>query len=208
MSSTGQVRRRQARGQRRIAILLDAAAAVFGEVGYEAATTNAIAARAGVSPGSLYQFFSNKEAMAEALAARFAAQLEAIYEAARAHPGRVPVDVMVDRLVDPLVAFNSANPAFQALLMGSDAPRCLAHTARLLHEAALNRVDTMLGELAPHLSAEDRRRRAVVCKHVAKALLPLILAADAPESERLVAELKSVLRGYLEPLEGTTPRRA
>ena len=39
-------RRRQARGERRIALLLDTAAEVFAEVGYEAATTNAIAARA------------------------------------------------------------------------------------------------------------------------------------------------------------------
>jgi len=131
--------------------------------------------------------------------------LEAIYEADSPNPGRLPVDVVVDRLVDPLVAFNCANPAFQALLTGSDAPHCLAHTARLLHEAALNRVDTMLEGLAPNLPAEDRRRHAVVCKHLAKALLPLILAADAPERERLVAELKSVLRGYLDPLTGSTP---
>src|SRR6266542_6598743 len=60
--------RRQARGERRIAQLLDAAGEVFATVGYAAATTNAIAAQAGVSPGTLYQFFPNKQAMAEALA--------------------------------------------------------------------------------------------------------------------------------------------
>src|SRR5262252_3918482 len=65
-------RRRQARGQRRIDLLLDVAALVFAEVGFEAATTNVIAARAGISPGSLYRFFPNKDAIAEALADRFA----------------------------------------------------------------------------------------------------------------------------------------
>src|SRR6266511_1332655 len=49
--------------------ILDAAAGVFADAGYERATTNAIAAAAGISPGSLYQFFPNKEAIAEALAA-------------------------------------------------------------------------------------------------------------------------------------------
>src|SRR5215467_1956730 len=117
-------RRRQARGLRRVDLLLDVAAQVFAEIGYEAATTNAIAARAGVSPGSLYQFFANKEAMAEALAARFAEQLEAIYAAAPTEPGRMAVDVVVDRVVDPLIAFNIANPGFPALLSGADAPRC------------------------------------------------------------------------------------
>ncbi|WP_207943797.1 helix-turn-helix domain-containing protein, partial [Actinomadura sp. KC345] len=40
-----------------------------------AATTNRIAAAAGISPGSLYQFFPNKEAIAEALADRFSTQM-------------------------------------------------------------------------------------------------------------------------------------
>ncbi|GAA3303818.1 hypothetical protein GCM10020295_53370 [Streptomyces cinereospinus] len=43
-------RRRQARGERRIAQLLEAAAAVFCSTGYTAASTNAIAREAGVSP--------------------------------------------------------------------------------------------------------------------------------------------------------------
>jgi AcrR family transcriptional regulator len=60
-------RRRQVRGQQRMELVLDVAAQVFAEVGFEAATTNAIAARAGMSPGSPYQFFPNKDAIAKAL---------------------------------------------------------------------------------------------------------------------------------------------
>ncbi len=69
-------RRRQARGQRRIDQILTVAEQVFADVGYEATTTNAIAARAGMSPGSLYQFFENKEAIAAGLAARYLDRLE------------------------------------------------------------------------------------------------------------------------------------
>jgi len=190
--------RRQARGERRIAELLDAAAEVFAEVGYGAATTNAIAARAGVSPGSLYQFFDNKEAIAEALAMRYVEQLRAL----QTWPAeaRLPLDVVLDRLVDPLVAFNEANPAFQTLLHGPDVPSAVARATERLHREALGHVDALLAALAPGLSAEDRRRRAVVCKHLAKALLPLILAAGPPERQRLAGELKLVLRGYLAPI--------
>jgi AcrR family transcriptional regulator len=53
---------RRARGLQRIASILNAAEAVFTEMGYDRATTNHIAARASISPGSLYQFFSNAEA--------------------------------------------------------------------------------------------------------------------------------------------------
>jgi len=49
---------------------LKPAQTVFAEMGYDEATTNHIAAQAAISPGSLYQFFSNKEEIAQALAAR------------------------------------------------------------------------------------------------------------------------------------------
>ena len=69
--------RRQARGERRIAQILRAAAEVFARDGYEGATTNAIAREAGVSPGSLYQFFRNKDEVAAALAEYYTTELQA-----------------------------------------------------------------------------------------------------------------------------------
>ncbi len=60
---------KRARGKQRVAALLQAAAAVFAEKGYEAATMTEIAARAGAPIGSLYQFFPVKEALADTLGA-------------------------------------------------------------------------------------------------------------------------------------------
>jgi hypothetical protein len=58
---------RRARGHARVAALLEAAGIEFAEKGYEAATMTAIAARAGASIGSLYQFFPTKDQIAGAL---------------------------------------------------------------------------------------------------------------------------------------------
>src|SRR5258707_5795593 len=58
--------RRQKRGVLRVEEILHAAGALFAEVGYDKVTTNLIAARAGISRGSLYQFFPDKEAIAQA----------------------------------------------------------------------------------------------------------------------------------------------
>ena len=60
----------QERSQRTVERILDAAARVFHEQGYSAATTNDIADEADVSIGSLYQYFPNKDALLVALTKR------------------------------------------------------------------------------------------------------------------------------------------
>ncbi|MEJ1960626.1 MAG: helix-turn-helix domain-containing protein [Gammaproteobacteria bacterium] len=64
------------RGKQRVAELLQAAADVFAEKGYEAATMTEIAARAGAPIGSLYQFFPVKEALSDTLLQSYAALLD------------------------------------------------------------------------------------------------------------------------------------
>src|SRR5262245_21790233 len=54
----------QARAQSTVEAILGATAQVLEGIGFDAATTNRIAERAGVSIGSLYQYFPNKEAIA------------------------------------------------------------------------------------------------------------------------------------------------
>ena len=61
---------RQARSQATVDRILDAAARFFDERGYRGTTTNHVAEAAGVSVGSLYQYFPNKDALLTALALR------------------------------------------------------------------------------------------------------------------------------------------
>ena len=70
-SPIGNVRKhpRQLRSRETVNVLLEAAAQVFTREGLSA-TTNRIAERAGVSIGTLYQYFPNKEALLRALAER------------------------------------------------------------------------------------------------------------------------------------------
>ena len=53
----------QERAKKTVDTILEAAAQVFTELGYAACTTNKIAERAGISIGSLYQYFPNKDAI-------------------------------------------------------------------------------------------------------------------------------------------------
>lgn len=66
---------RQARSQERVRRILSAAEELFVEGAVSSTTTNAIAARAGVPIGSLYQFFPDKGAILRSLAEGYAEQL-------------------------------------------------------------------------------------------------------------------------------------
>jgi AcrR family transcriptional regulator len=65
---------KQARSQTTVEAIVEAAAQIFERHGYAAGTTNRIAARAGVSIGSLYQYFPNKDAILVALVHRHLAE--------------------------------------------------------------------------------------------------------------------------------------
>ncbi|HLU26796.1 MAG TPA: TetR/AcrR family transcriptional regulator [Glycomyces sp.] len=199
-------RKRQARGEKRIAELLDAAAEVFAEEGFKGATTNAIAARAGASPGTLYQFFKNKEAIAEALMARYVEHLRAAHgEALDTSVARLPLDRMLDRIVDPLIAFDRANPGFYALLVDPHLPAELAGAKRPAQELMFERVDEILRERAPALPQGERRLTAEVAVHLFRGLLPMIMGATEAELPRVSAETKRALHGYLAPRIGAEP---
>ncbi|WP_067471700.1 TetR/AcrR family transcriptional regulator [Actinomadura hibisca] len=195
-------RRRQARGERRMAEILAAAARVFAESGYEAATTNAIAAAAGVSPGSLYQFFGNKEAVARALADRFVSEMRAAHAAAfdELDHAALDLDELIDRMADPIVAFNIANPGFKALFARPDMPPGLAAAARPIQAALLGRVERMLEVRAPDLPSDDRARTARVLIQLFQAMVPLVTSTEGDERAASVREMKKVLRGYLAPI--------
>jgi AcrR family transcriptional regulator len=61
----------QRRSRQTVDAILQAAARVFAERGFARGTTNRIAERAGVSIGSLYEYFPNKESILVALVERY-----------------------------------------------------------------------------------------------------------------------------------------
>lgn len=69
----------QARGERRVDAILDAAAALIAEVGYEEITLRAVAKRSGAAIGSIYHFFPDKEALVNALLERVLAGIRELF---------------------------------------------------------------------------------------------------------------------------------
>jgi AcrR family transcriptional regulator len=198
-----QPRRRQARGERRIAQLLEAAARVFCTTGYTAASTNAIAREAGVSPGTLYQFFPNKEAIAIELGDRLVHEMRETYgEALAPVDPATPLEEAIGSAIDRFIAFNTEHPVFFALMHGPDIPGRMAETHDQLHTTLIGRIEDLLASLMPGATPADVTRTAHVCLGVYKSGLELVLAHEGPERAAYVQEIKDVLVRYLHPLVG------
>lgn len=179
---------KQARGQRRVAALLDAASLVFTEKGIEAATMTEIARRAGAPIGSLYQFFPAKAALAQALLERYAARLEESLTALHADAPFLAPQALAARLLGVLRAHAQDRALATALLenyaeissrRGNFRPRMLALVEAVLCAAA--------PPLAPGRAA-------------AMALPVLLLMKQVPQpgpDEAALPELTRMLELYL-----------
>ena len=106
-------RPRQARAVATVTAILDAAARILSEDSYAAASTNRIAERAGVSIGSLYEYFPGKEAIFAQLRRREAAKAYTEF-IAEPHPEQ-PRDV-IRHLVRGRLNWMRRDPALYAAL--------------------------------------------------------------------------------------------
>ncbi|MEU9144251.1 TetR/AcrR family transcriptional regulator [Streptomyces sp. NPDC048349] len=198
-------RRRQARGERRVSQLLAAAAGVFCRTGYAAASTNAIAREAGVSPGTLYQFFPNKEAIAVELGGQLLQRAHETHgQAFLPENLQRPLPELLDAVLDPVIAFNCENPAFWALMHGSGIPGAVNKEHEELHSGLLTRVEGVLHTFNPQATPAELTHISNMILGIFKSSLDLILAHEGAERAAYIAELKAVLLRYLEPMVTTT----
>lgn len=200
---------RQKRGVLRVEEILSAAGALFAELGYDRVTTNMIAARAGISPGSLYQFFSNKEAIAQAFAADATEQLHQVYNAILAPEViTLPLWNFVDTSIDRLVAFNRSCPGYLALEIGSTLSPSLALVLADLHQGLLDHQDAVFAAYWPQSTREQRHLPLLVSYRLFLALLPLILQSDGENQSAIVHEMKVVTYRYWEPITSQMVNKA
>jgi AcrR family transcriptional regulator len=201
MQNEARTPRRQARGQQRMASLLAAAEQVFAEIGYEQATTNLIAARASVSPGTLYQFYPNKEALAEALAKGYAERLRSLHERVfSASAATTSLQEVVDGVVDPFLDFHLRAPAFEALFVGANVSAKLATRIQSLREGITERLVRLMQARAPEMSKEDLFWAAEISLGVFRGVLPTITALKGSRRNRAIREIKALFSRYWEPV--------
>ncbi len=191
---------RQARSQERVARILDVAADLFVTEGYAATSTNAIAVRAGVPIGSLYQFFPDKAAILQALARHYGDLLQhRLSGLDSAEMAKLPLSTYVDRLIDTTDHFFTEHPGYYAIFMEAQGkiPELeeieKATDAQLIQDLAMS-----LSQRYSELDPADYGAIAFVLVKAIGTLLWLSLSQDHPFRQRLVAETKRFTLAYLQ----------
>lgn len=206
---------RQARSQATVEVILAAAARVFARAGYAATTTNHVAAKAGVSIGSLYEYFPSKDAILVALVERHLDEAErelgrVVTELGDARPS---LHDTIGRLVRTMVELHARDPGLHRVLF-EEAPL----PPKLRHRVAVLE-GTMASELARLLAAHglghgEARTAAAMAVQVAESLTHRLVLHDVGASARgwreaaepHVREISTLLLGYLERKRaGTAP---
>lgn len=100
----------QDRAKATVEAILTATARVLIKDGYDGASTNRIAAAAGVSIGSLYQYFPSKEALVGTLLDRHLAEMVSVFEETVERVGNAPLEVATCELVKAMVHAHAIDP--------------------------------------------------------------------------------------------------
>lgn len=184
---------RQARGQRRVDGILDAAEAVIAECGVTDASVQEIARRAGASVGSMYHFFPTKDAIVAALSDRYTVGLEHVAVSiaqGTAATARAPLGEFVDALVGPFAGFLAASPAYLLL------PR-----AKTMKSAFCTTLERALEMRFPDAGVEDWALRSSLLHALGESVVTLLAQARVDERDRLFGEFKRAVVAYLASYE-------
>ena len=184
-------------GQERVAALLEAAAAVFGEKGYDGTTMAEVAARAGAQIGSLYRFFPNKDVLANALIERFHARAGEAFDAIDQQSGKLSVAELGDALLNVLGDLRAESQTIVALLEGREE---LSIRRLEFRREVRKRIAQTLVRYSANLRKTRAEDAAAVLLQNMKSMGALTKELGQGVRPGALAELRIMTRHYLEKI--------
>jgi AcrR family transcriptional regulator len=114
-----QVRRRprQRRARETVEAVLDAVIRILKRHGVRAITTNRIAQVAGVSIGSVYQYFPNKDSIFNALHQRHIDQVDRLIQRTLVEHASSPLEDLMRGMIEAMIEAHATDPELYQLLL-------------------------------------------------------------------------------------------
>jgi AcrR family transcriptional regulator len=186
-------------GKLRVAAILQAAAAVIAEKGYEAATMAEIAARSGTKIGSLYRFFPNKESLGDTIIVSARENLDVVFDKFDADVKALSIRALADNLLALLSEQVFTKPALLKLLDASEDWSVKREEFRIAVVRRIAKTLTIYSSNLPKKSAGDI---ALVILANTKAMATTQKLPDA--APRTLDEFRDMTRLYLQSRLGSS----
>jgi len=203
-------RKRQERGARRYGEIVAAAAALFAERGFDGTSMNAIAKAAGLTIGSMYQYFPSRDAVVDAVAEAYLAAWRAQKDAALEHTREFSLHDFVHDGVVSIFDFHKQHAGVKAFL---DADPQRAASIRTIHEEVAV-FAPVFARYYPDRTFDELARVVFVASSLIRGAASALAAAEALDKRAdfvddvtLAAELyiRARLGDPIEPPNARTP---
>ncbi len=194
--------RRKPRQERAVATvdaIVQAAGEVFGDLGYAGATTNKIAARAGVSIGTLYQYFPDKDALVQKLQENHHHEAHEVIDKGLSRLGdnSVSLHAAISTMMTDLILLHEKDPKLLRFLGQVKHLGCMDHNEK--EEEILTREVEKILSMRTDVRVSDTKTSAFVVR-LTIGSLSRWMVHDAPESvdkSRIVEETATMVSDYL-----------
>jgi AcrR family transcriptional regulator len=186
----------QARSTARLTRLLDAAAEVIDEIGFERLTTAMVAERAGASIGTVYRYFPDRIAVLQSLSVRATTDFIDQVTTTLRDGSHADWSQAMDAVFDQLAESFRSQKGFRSLRFGDVID--LKPTAGSSTNSAVV-AEAIAGVLSTRFNLDDKNLAFHVdaALTIADALLARAFATTASGDERFSSAAKSVAHGYL-----------
>ena len=187
---------RQERSRDTVAAILEATARILGKRGWAGLTTNKVADLAGISIGSLYQYFPNKLALIEAVRRQ---HFEDVLAALRAViDPRKSIAERIAGVVEGMIGLHTRHSAIHQILL-EEAPR--SRESREAHDAFeseyLSRYESLLSSARLRRKSSDRKIAAQVLSAAIAGVVHDAARRGTLASPALKRELSALVSAYL-----------
>lgn len=197
--TTPRKRPRQARSKATVDTILEATTRVLVKQGFDGLSTNAVATAAGVSIGSLYQYFPNKEALVSALIDRHMEDMNAAILAELTRVAKLPLAEAARAVIELTIKAHAIDPDLHRVLT-EQVPR-IGKLARLreLDEICHRMVAGLLSARKDELAIRDPDLAAFILVSTIEAIVhrAALLYPSRLRDPRLVDEATVLVTRYL-----------
>ncbi|WP_433617583.1 TetR family transcriptional regulator [Dactylosporangium sp. CA-139114] len=176
--------------------VLAAAATLLQELPFDDIGTRQIADRAGVSVGSLYRFFPDKDAIFYALSATWLDKVLDLMDGQLAAPPPTVAE-LVNRVVEAFAEFFRAEPGYRQVSLGSQTLRMAPGSGARNDEQLADRLRTVLVEHYEMTATDDLSRRLLLAVRLTEFMLNQAFRTDPDGDPWVLNELKTLLLRYL-----------